>query len=472
MPVQPPPPVAPPAAAPSPSAPPADTTDKIKTEHVPALMKMLMADVSEEEASGDPEIAKRKEEEKNKAPEPKPGEKTPPKVEDAPPASPEMGVRRKKKERPALPTVDDAPPPPPPAPRAPAPEADTSKKFEEGLEENEREMLADARDAEKLLGDKHKGLSAKTEKFLRDNIAWTEKPDFDDQDPEYQRWLRENTPQLSRADIRQIEQVRITENLRKDNDRQFADLHFQTFAKEKEPEIERLGQQAYTEMTNAALPDELGTLLRDQIAKLGPQKGYEEAMKTHKLEIETAESVLMAAADDIKEFHRLNLKDPKTGRTVSEFIDDPSKDSSPNKEKFQQHQRLANMVDGVCEGFKAAAGEEAIRDGKWFVTRKEWLRLRPEARGRFWTFTNKEIIERAKSGIKGVIETAIQQKHEYLKSRGWSRAAASSSAPSAPPPTSTPKAAPAPAPVPGPSGEPGGGPSATAKNLATTLNAG
>lgn len=468
MPDQPPPPVAPPAA-PSPSAPGADAPDKIKTEYVPALMQKLMQDVSEEEAAGDPDVGKRKPEDKKPA-EPKPGDPPPPpKPGDAPPP-PEVGVRKKKKERPPLPTVDDAPPPPPPppAPRAPAaaaPDAEAARKFEEGLEENEKEMLADAKFLEEKFGDKYKGMSAKVEKFLRDHIAWTEKPDFDDQDPEYLRWVDSNMPKLSRAEIRQIEETRITESLRKDNDKQFADLHFQSFTKEKEPEIDRIGQQAYTEMTNAALPDDLSTLLRDQIKTHGPQKGYEEALKTHKLEIETAETVLMAAADDIKEFHRLNMKDPKTGRTVSEFATDPA------NPKFAQHQRLANMVDGVCEGFKAEAGEEAIRDGKWFVTRKEWLRLRPEARGRFWTFSNKEIIDRAKTGIKGVIAAAISQKHEYLKSRGWSRAAASASAPDAPP-KSTPKAPPPPAPVPGPGGEPGGGPSATAKNLATTLNAG
>ncbi len=466
-------PVAPPAAPP-PAAPAAAPAPAKTDVNVPELMKMLMRDVSAEEESGDAEISKKKKEELA-APASHAAAKPAP-AAAAPAAEPEIKVRRPKKERPPLPVANEPPRAVAPAARPATatevmPDPEAGRKFEEGLEENEREMLTDAKFLESKWPAKYKGMAARVEKFLKEHIELTQKPDFDDQDPEYQRWVAENQPKLSRAEIRQIEQERIADGVRKENDGRFADLHFRTFAKEKEPEVDQVGRSAYAEMTNASLPDEVGTVLREQIAKLGPQKGYEEALKTHRMEIETAEGVLAAAADDIKEFHRLNVKDPQTGRTLSEFIDDPARDSSPGKEKYQQHQRLAAMVDGVCEEFKDGGGEDVIRDGKWFVTRKEWLRLRPDARGRFWTFTNKEIVDRAKRGIKAVISSAIQQKHEYLKYRGFSRAAASAT-PAAPPPVNTPKPAPLPSAVPGGGAEPPNGVSAIARGLATALDRG
>ncbi len=436
---------------------------------------MLMRDVSEEESTGDADIAKKKAAEAAAKP---PEDKT--KAPGAPaspaaPAEPEIKLRKQKKERPALPLANEPaarPAVPEPAARAPAaPDPELARKFEEGLEPNEREMLDDAKYLETKWPEKYKGMAGKVEKFLRDHIARTEGDDFDDQDPEYQRWVQENQPRLSRGEIRQIEESRIADNLRKENDGRFADLHFRAFTKEKEPEVDRVGREAYAELANASLPDDVGNVLREQIGKLGPQKGYEEALKTHRMEIETAEGVLQAAADDIKEFHRLNVKDPTTGRTLSEFLDDPSKDPSPGKERYQQHQRLLQMVDGVCEDFKANGGDAVIRDGKWFVTKQEWLRLKPEARGRFWTFTNKEIVNRAKMGIKAVIAGAIQQKHEYLKARGFSRQQASA-APAAPVLPSTPKGPPPPAPVPGGGNEPPSTVSATARSLASTLDRG
>ena len=66
------------------------------------------------------------------------------------------------------------------------------------------ETLDDARFLEKRFPDKYKGFAAKTEKFLRDHKAMVKQPEFDDQSPEYQTWLQQNQPKLSRAEIRVI----------------------------------------------------------------------------------------------------------------------------------------------------------------------------------------------------------------------------------------------------------------------------
>jgi hypothetical protein len=453
-------PVAPSETAPVSSAPAAGSpeVDKIK-DSIPELMKQLMRDVTDDEAAGE---VKKKEPappaDSNAKPE---GEKSADKKPAAPVEEP-IKLRRQKKERPALPVVDDTPPPPAAPAARPAAEvaAESGKKWEEGLEENEREMLEDARILEKVNPAK-KGLAAKTEKFIRDHIAFTQRADFDENDPEYKQFLEANAPKLTRTEIRAIEENRIAENLRRENDSKFADLHYRSFVKEKEPEIDRIGQQVHSELVNNQLPDDLAKILRENIAKHGGPKGYEEAKKTHLLEIETAEAILAAAADDIKEFHRLNTVDPQTGRTMVEFA------SSPSSPKYEQHKRLGDMVANICEAFKNSAGEEAIRDGKWFVTRNEWLRLKPEARGRFWTFSNKEIIDRAKAGIKGAITGAIEQKWAYLKARGLTRQQAQAAA-AAQPPKPTPRTPPAPAPV--PAGGDEGQPVSEGAKLAAAFN--
>lgn len=423
-------------------------------------MRMLFEDIAAEEP-GDEEAKKKAEDEKKKSAAPAPA---------APPAAPDpekpLRVRKAKVERPALPLDEKRPAPSPAAlPPPAAPAAPDTKAFEESLEENEREMLSDAKDLEKRFPEKYKGFAARTEKFIRDHIAWTERAEFDDQDPEYRQFLT-GQPTLTRGEIRQLEEARISDNLRKEYDGKFTSLQHQTFVREHEPKISQLGQQVYSEIARTALPEDVLKELTDQIAKHGAEKGYTEAVKSFKMEIETSEEILAAAADDIKEFHRLNTKDPVTGKLMVEFA---TEQANP---KFQQHQRIASIINDVCESFKNNAGEDAVRAGKWFVTREEWHKIRPDQRSKFWTFTNAEIITQAKKNIKGVIAQAIATKTQYLKDRGWSRSS-QAAPPAPPPPTPTGRPAPGPAPVPGANG-PGatGGPSQMAKDLAARLNAG
>lgn len=452
----------PPVAQPSAPAAPAAAAPVAEKQHegVPELMKLLMQDVTAEDRG---ETEEKKEEKK---PEPA---AAPAAAAPAAPAALEekpVRVRKPKVERPALPIEEKKPAPVAAALAAPVAPVVDQETFEKGLEENEREMLDDARELEKATGDKHKGIAARTEKFIRDNIAWTQRADFDDQDPEYLKFLETNQPKLSRSDIRLIETARISAGLRKEYDGKFGDLQHQTFVRDNESKIEQVGQSAYAELTNSALPDDVKAELLTQIKAHGPQKGYEEAMKTFKMEIETAEEILVAAADDLKEFTRLNTKNPETGRTMVEFAVDPK------NPKFAQHQRIVSMIGDICEEFKNTAGENAVRAGKWFVTREEWHKIRPDQRNRFWTFTNAEISQIAKTKIKPVIAQAIEQKTKFLADRGWKRSTASAAPAAAPAPERSSPPPPAPSPVPGAGAQPGGGVSAETAKLATHLAAG
>ncbi len=301
--------VAPPPSAaaqppPPPVAPPAPAGDE-KTPHkdVPELMRLLMADVTEEDA-GKPK------EKTDDAPKPTAADAPPPAA--AEPDKP-IKVRKPKVERPALP-IDVAPAARQSAPPAPAAAPDDAKKFEAELEEGERETLDDARFLEKRFPDKYKGFAAKTEKFLRDHRAMVKQADFDDQSPEYQTWLTQNQPKLTRSEIRTIEEARIGDSVREESNKRIADVEHRSYVRDEEPKIEALGHQVYAELANTQLPDDVSKVLKDAIAAAGgdPQKGYAKAIETHKLELETAQSILTAAAEDLKEFERITRQHPDT----------------------------------------------------------------------------------------------------------------------------------------------------------------
>jgi hypothetical protein len=378
------------------------------------------------------------------------------------PAAPEGGglkVRRDRLKRPELPLV--TPPTAEPAKTA-AIEEKPDPQWEAGLDEEQREVLTDAREAEKLFPEKHKGLAARTAKFLRDDAAFKAKPDFDDQSPEYQQFLAKSQPKLSRAEIRQLEETRLTSKWSQTHKAELGELKHKLFVRDAEPKIEEEGRRVFNELARTALPDEITQALATN---------RKEAESTYKLELEIANETLGFIAEEMKEFERLSVKDPETGRYLATPVDDP------NHPKYAQHQRLGVMVGNVCEEFKKSApDDQQVRGGKFFVTRDEWGSIRPDQRHRFWTFTNKEISQRALNATKGFLANQIAKRRSAIEGYGYARptkaaapAPVTQFKPNTEPPTpiNTPK-------TPGPATMPGGGDTfaevdARAKSIAQRL---
>lgn len=421
-----------------PAAPAADTN--AQDANVPPLVKWLMDTGITEKADGTPD--KKPDEPvkpadgKPPAELAKPGDKPADKPVDTP-----IGLRRQKLARPALPFVEE---PKPKAPVVPAADAKPDPQWEASLESNEKGMISSAREAEKLFPDKYKGLGSRTENFLKAHAKFISDKgdDFDDQSPEYRQFLDKNQPRLSNAEVREIESAIIKADVAKEWQGKHADLQHKLYVRDEEPKVEAEARKIFVDLSNTALPDEVVAAIK--------KDGYDKAAETYGLEIETAQNVLTAATDDLKEFIRISRKDPETGRPLATIA------ANPSDPKYQQHARLSVMIKSVCDNFKAtAAADQQFQNGKWFVTRDEWNRIRPDQRGQFWTFTNQQLTDRAKAGLKGVVANAIKGRHAEFERYKFKRVPNSATDKPDKPPVATPRE-PAGGPVaaPGPSDSP------------------
>jgi hypothetical protein len=319
----------------------------------------------------------------------------------ADPVDQPIKLRKEKVRRPELPLEA----PTPQKPVAPV-EDKADPQWEGQLDETQKEILADARDVEKLFPDRHKGLAARTAQFLKADAAKRADGDFDDQSAEYRAWLDKNQPKLSRQEIRDLEKNRAKTYAREEIGGELTDLKHRLFVQNHEPKIEAEARQIFAQLSQTALPDEITNAIKED--------GFEKASETYKLELETAQEVLAIATDDLKEFKKLSTKDPETGRPLAVEVTDP------RDPKYAQHQRLGLMVTNVCENFKNnASAEQQQRGGKWFVTRDEWMGIRPDQRHRFWTFSNAELANVAQGSVKHVVAAKIEEKRKSISRYGW-----------------------------------------------------
>jgi hypothetical protein len=385
----------------------------------------------------------------------------PPKAGE-PPATPpaEPGIRARRPAPPKRPDLPiSAPAPTPPAPAAATP-PQNDEEFERGLVEGEKQMLDDARYAEKAFPAKYKGLGDKVRGFIKAHTKFLEDhPDIADDDPAYKKFLADNRPTMSRVESREIEEHRIAERARGPVDARVSQLEHQIFERDETPKIEKFANDTYQQLAREALPEEISKLIKEK-------GGLTEEIKAEfGDELETAHTIFTIVANDLKEFKRLTTKHPGSGKPLVEFDD-----------KNPQHTRLTQMVADLCENFKATGGAQLQRNGKWFVTRDEWNQIDPARRGEFWTFTNAELEKRALAIVPTTVKETIRIKQEDLKRRGYVRNRPAPAAPATPPANPPPPpGSPAlrPSPVPGGAGGGGGGGNpnieASTKNLAAGL---
>lgn len=444
------PPVAAPAAVtptPAPAAPSTpinSVTKKPISEAAHNLFKML-------EESGDP---LREENEEQEQPEKAVTEATPPVAEKTAPAAvveeKPIKVSKKPVKRPDLPIPKEEAAVTPVAPVATAPTAPDSN-WEESLLDDEKAALADAKFAEQV-NPKHKGLADKMGKFFRDQKKYLEEhPDADEDDPGYKKILA-TQPALSATDKREIAEARIEERVSKKYEPKLNDLQHELYVRDEEPKVDAEAAKIRHYLAFNALPKEMLDVLKE--------KGLPVLQKEYADELEVAGGLINTVTEDAKELLRITRINPKTQRPLGDIAGD---ESHP---KWEQHQRLAKLVNEVCNDFqKKAPQSEQVRDGKWFVTRDEWAKLPANARHQFWTFTNStehvnEMINRAMGWVPDLVSTKLKERQEALKARGYVRQR--SEAPAAPaattPPVasnnpSTPRPSPAPAPTNTPAGQ-------------------
>jgi len=430
-------PVAAPAAVtppPSQAAPKVETplntvTQKPISEAAHNLFKML-------QDSGDPlkeadEPAPKKED--------KPAAVAPVEAKPATEDKPVVKVSKKTPKRPELPTQKEEGAAPAPV-ATPAP---TDNKWKDSLLDEEKIALEDAEFAERV-NPKHKGLTEKMGKFLRDQKDYLEKhPEADNDDPEYKKILA-RAPSLTAADKREIAEARIEDRVAKRYDSKYESIEHELFVRDEEPKVEGEAQQIRKYLAFNALPKEMLDVLKE--------KGLPELQKQYADELEVSGGIINDVVADAKELLRITRIDPRTRRPLAQAAGD---ETHP---KWKQHNRIAVMVNAACDDFqKNAPQSEQVRNGKWFVTREEWANISPAQRGQFWTFTNsqddmREVIQRVLSWQPGLIAAELKKREESQRQRGWVRQRTPSPVvPAATPPqpvasAATPRPSPSPAP--------------------------
>lgn len=426
--------VAAPAATPPPAAPAAERpissiTQKPISEDAHKLFKML-------EQSGDPM--------REEAPAETPA---PAKVETpAAPVKEETPIKVSKKpapKRPDLPVA--AEPTAPVVAAAPTPPA---ANWRETLDDDERTALDDA-DLAETLDPKFKGLADKMGKFLRVQKDYlTKNPDTDENDPKYKEILA-TAPVLTVADKRMIAEARVEQRVAKKNEGRFADLEQEIYVRDEEPKLKAEGQQIRHHLAFNALPKPMLDMLKE--------KGLPALQKEYADELEVAGGLINTLVTDAEELLRITRINPKTSRPLASAAD------APTHPKWEQHNRIAALVNEACLDFqKTAPQTDQIRDGKWFVTRDEWARLPANTKHQFWTFTNseahvREMINRAMGWMPDAINKKLTERQEYMKARGYERRKAEA-APvvTTPPVASTTALSPRPGPAPAPNNVPAG----------------
>lgn len=328
---------------------------------------------------------------------------------------------------------------------APASVIEDEDAFEKDLHDEEKALLEDARAAEKYLGEKYKGHGAKMEKFLKESAAKEKEIGDDFTEEDYKKWYNESRPKIGALDLRQVERARVKEDVTKEFEPKLAEERHARWVEIETPKIEELGKEIRGKIWEIAIPDEVMNVANERT------KGVTDPVEKNKIlaeigreyahEMSIAANITDAVKDDIQEFHRITTINPATGKGLkplhpdAEVWDPMAGETLPDGRKegewvpnlnasnpeARKHAGIMAMVNYVCESFKETGGAALKKDGKWFVTRKEWAKMAPEQRAPYWTFENKEIVQRAQANVKNVVNSAIKAQRDHLESLGYRR---------------------------------------------------
>lgn len=367
---------------------------------------------------------------------------------------------RAKKPRAIAKRPDPTPATPTPAATPAATPVATAPESDDDLIEEEKQLLADAEEAERHLPSR-KGLKDQVRKFLREQTKYLDKhPDLESDDQEtraeaekeFDTWLRKNRPVLTDVEQRSVTEGRIAAKVRQPLEEKTQQLEHEIFVRDEEPKIEQRVRNETKDVMVSVMPKE--------VMEFAEKYGVEAARSRYADEITVVNTVVNNASAAYREFLRLEAKDPKTGR----YLTSPVLDRAKDPERFDLHEKMAKITDYIDNDFKEnSTQKDLVRDGKWFCTRVEWNAGYSKSPERFWTFTNAEIAKRSLDFVKPAIDTAIARNQTSLKARGLQRVpfvppAAPAAAPTATNTPPGPGSSPVPPPLNGapPAATPGG----------------
>lgn len=327
-------------------------------------------------------------------------------------AAPTAPVKRVKVRRAAEPAPAPAPAPVAAAPvAAPAPEP---KDEEADLLDEEKDRLRIARFAAKKNPAKYADQDKKLLNYFKAHAAFVAKKeaedpeyDFSDDNPEYKAFQAANRPPAIPAfEERAMEREMMKEEAIAAADERIAADREVRRIEELKPKLKKEADQFWHECVTTALPDNLMESIKTH--------GSAKARELHPLEYEVADHVTSSAATAMNEFLELS-------HGVKQF-----------DKNNPQHIGIAKFIEEDCELF-ITGGQDLVRDGKQFVSRADFHSMPAAKRGQqFWTFSDKEMIGRARLATKFSIQEMIKTESARRAAQGWTAPTAAAPAPKAP----------------------------------------
>jgi hypothetical protein len=358
----------------------------------------------------------------------KPDDKPPEKAQDAAEkpaekpaaAAPSKRVKVRRASEPVA--APAAAPAPAPAPAA-QPEAPT-KDDEEGLLDEEKDKVRIARYAAKKnptkYADHDKKLVAyfkKHSEFITKKQAEDPDYDFSDDNPEYKAFqIANRPPAISAFEERALEREMIKDEAVAEADKRISADREERRIAELKPKLKKQADQFWHEVVTTSLPDELMATIRTH--------GAAKARELHPLEYEVADHVSKSAAGAMQEFLEL-------ASGVKQF-----------DRNNGQHIGIAQFIEDECKIFQDG-GNDLVRDGKRFVTRADFHSMPAAQRAGFWTFSDADLIGRAKLATKFSIQQHIKAESDRRAAQGWSRPQTAPAKPQEPTASSAARPAPA-----------------------------
>lgn len=255
--------------------------------------------------------------------------------------------------------------------------------------------------------------------FMKKKRAEDPEFDFSEDNPEYSAWLVANRPpQIPQHEMRKIERERMRQEIASDADAKVAQVREELRRRDEEPKIRARSHQFMVESFKDSLPDEVQALLKE--------KGVDAAKAEYPYEFHIVSEVAKQASGMMNEFLSLTAGIKKFNR-------------DSNTDEGKMHKSIIDWIDQECSDFAANGGQYRIREGKTFLGRTRYHSLPAAQRGKYWTFSNDDLVEIAKGTMKRAVTQQLAAARSQLESMGFVRKQpAAAAAKPAPTPTPTP----------------------------------
>lgn len=336
--------------------------------------------------------------------------------------------------------------PSPPTP-APVPVASPPDEYEKQLGLAEKETLSIARFAAEKFPE-YKELAGQFLEFYKtvDKYVETAKVTdaertFDESDEQFQKFIKDNRPDIDPVTWRQLESAKIKEEAKTEAAKEIDEKYKAQFDETRHKQ-KVLETRPVIEKKLGSFQDNVGRLMAAdansplaEIATSIEKEGLDAVMKKDQLfapiVVEEYQNGAMNAAEWLVISHGLAQYDPNN----------------------QRHVWLAGFIRRQGDIFAEKGGDRTIRtatDGSklTFMPRGQYMKLaneKPEEAAKHWTFEEDDVLRMLEANTKMAAEKRVKEMNDRLSSSGFQRP---KPAPSAPPVSNNGNSEPEPPPVP------------------------